>query len=136
MRRYKMNDTALQNKLEKIGKYGCYFLSLLKAFNRTSDFLELYDKYIAKGFMDSDCYLEYPKGIVVDLSGYENWKVEKTTTFKKGDIVIAYYFNPATGLHHFVLFNNDNKLVWDSLGQSNTVRNGFIESYRIFTRTN
>jgi len=129
-----MNDIALQYKLEKIGKYGCYFLSLLKAFNRTSDFLELYEKYIVKGWMDSDCYLKYPKGIVADLSGYDEWKVEKLTSFKKGDIVIAYYFNPTTGLHHFVLFNNDNKLIWDSLGQSNTVRNGFIESYRIFTR--
>lgn len=129
-----MNDIALQNKLEKIGKYGCYFLSLLKAFNRTADFLELYDRYIAKGWMDSDCYIKKPILIVADLSGYDKWNVEKPTSFKKGDIVIAYYFNPATGLHHFVLFDNDNKLVWDSLGQSNTVRNGFIESYRIFTR--
>lgn len=129
-----MNDTALQSKLEKIGKYGCYFLSLLKAFNRTSDFLELYDKYISKGFMDSDCYIKNPVGIVTDLSGYNKWNVEKLTSFKKGDIVIAYYFNKNTGLHHFVLFDNDNKLVWDSLGRSNTVRNGVIESYRIFTR--
>ena len=129
-----MNDIGLQKKLENIGKYGCYFLSLLKAFKRTADFLELYDKYTAKGWMDSDCYVKNPIDIVVDLSGYNKWNVEKTTTFKKGDIVIAYYFNKTTGLHHFVLFDNDNKLIWDSLGQSNTVRNGVIESYRVFTK--
>ena len=128
-----MNDTALQKKLENIGKYGCYFLSILKAFNRTEDFLELYDTYVSKGFMDSDCFIKNPVSIAKDLSIHNKWNVEKTTTFKQGDIVIAYYYNKTTGLHHFVLFDNNNKLVWDPLGQSNTVKNGVIESYRVFT---
>lgn len=129
-----MNDYSLQKKLENIGKYGCYFLSILKAFDRTADFLELYDKYTSKGFMDADCFVKNPIGIVRDLSGYHKWNVEKTTSFKLGSIVIAYYYNKSTGLHHFVLFDNNNKLVWDPLGESNTVKNGVIESYRVFTR--
>lgn len=123
---------GIQSKALMIGNYGCYFLSLLAAFNCEKVF-EKYDYYTSKGWMGEDCYIKNPLAIVEDLSGKSGWSIKKSMTFDRGaDIIIAYYYNPSTKLHHFVLFDKTNSLVFDSLGKSNTVANGSIESYRLF----
>lgn len=125
----------IQEKFKNIGDYGCYFLDILKHFGKLDKVLDYYDKYVAKGWMDYDCYIQRPLDIVKDLSGYPNWEMKKSEVFDStAEIVVAYYFNPGTKLHHFVLHNSRNELRWDSLEPSNTVKNGYVESYRLFYR--
>lgn len=47
---------------------------------------------------------------------------------------ILEWYNPSTRLGHFVCGNGHGVVTWDSLGESNTVRHGFLKSKRIFTR--
>lgn len=125
----------IQEKFKNIGDYGCYFLDLLKHFGKLDKAIDYYDKYTRNSFMDYDCFIQKPLEIVKDLSGYPNWELKKSTVFDNtAEIVVAYYYNPTTRLHHFVLHNSRNELRWDSLEPSNTVKNGHVESYRLFYR--
>lgn len=115
---------------------GCYMLSLLRALLGREPTLEEivtnYKDFVKKGFMDKDCYMKQPLEIVKMLTG-RNWRMTKSDTLDKtADIIIGYWYNPKTNYHHFVLMNKANKVVWDSLVDSNTVKNGKIESYRLF----
>lgn len=126
----------IQEIYKNLGDYGCYFFSLLKHFGKLDKSVDLYIKYREKGWIDTDCFIKKPLEIVKDLSNYPNWRMEKSNAFdSRAEIIVAYYYNPTTRLHHFVLHNASNKLRWDSLGESNTVKNGYVESYRLFYRT-
>lgn len=124
---------GIQKKYKNIGDSGCYFLDLLEAFGKVDKAIEYYDKYVSKGWMDEDCFVKNPLDIVKDLSGHPNWKLVKTTTFdKNATLAIAYFCSSLTKLHHFVIIDKNKNVIYDSLGDSNTVKNGYIESYRLF----
>ena len=126
---------SIQNKYKNLGDFGCYFFDLLKHFGKVDKAIDYYDKYTSKGWMDYDCFIQRPLDIVKDLSNYPNWEMKKSEIFdNKAEIIVAYYYNPSTKRHHFVLHNDRNELRWDSLEPSNTVQNGYVESYRLFYR--
>lgn len=121
-----MNE-GIQKKLENIGKYGCYFLCLLKAAKwDENEIIKAYDEALKKGYIESDCYVCDPNGLAKFLFKIP-LKVVKTNEKPNGAVFyVEYWYNPDTKLHHFKLPN------WDPLGKSNTVSNGYIESYRAF----
>ena len=122
----------IQGKMEMIGKSGCYFLSLLYVTNNLPNALPLYDRFIEKGWMENDCFIKDPLSIISDLTG-KKYMVYKNDAFKKADIAIAYFYNPKTKLHHFVVVDTKSgEVKYDPLGNSNTVANGKVESYRLF----
>ena len=127
---------GLYKKVEKIYEYGCYFLDLLfisKYQEPTfEEIMNFYDTFIIKRWMDEECYVKDPCAILTYLTG-KKYSVTKDSVFDSSAAhIIGYYYNPSTNLHHFVVMNKYNKVRWDSIEDSNTVKNGFIESYRIF----
>lgn len=143
-----MLQSQLENKAKEvleiskvIEKYGCYFLSLLSALlGREPKFDEIIDKYIVfnkLGYMDSECTILYPCEIIHHYYG-SRWSISKPNNEwpkeydSTADIAIAKWHNPNTGLSHFVLMKNENEVKWDSLGDSKTVKEGYIESWRLF----
>lgn len=123
----------IQHELEMIGKYGCYLLSILHHKGEEDNVLKYYRYFLKKGFIDEECYVKDPVSIMKYITG-NNYNVIKTTTIPvNADIVICYYYNPTTKLHHFVYKEKDGT-IWDPLGNSNTVKNGYIESYRVFIK--
>lgn len=132
---------GLDKKVEKIYKYGCYFLDLLfisKYQEPTfEEIINYYDTFITKGYMDEECYVRDPCAILTYLTG-KKYSVKKYSA-KKGLAfvssaahVIGCYYHPMTNLHHFVVMNKYNGVLWDSIENSYTVKKGFIESYRLF----
>jgi hypothetical protein len=122
----------IQGKMENIGKSGCYFLCLLYVTNNLPNALPLYDKFVDKCYMDKDCFIRDPLSIMRDLTG-KKYNVFKSEKFEKtADVRIAYFYNKTTGLHHFVVVDKYNTVQYDPLGASNTVKNGVVESYRLF----
>ena len=82
--------------------------------------------------MDEECYVKDPCAILTYLTG-KKYSVTKDSVFDSSAAhVIGYYYNPNTDLHHFVVMDKYNVVRWDSIEDSNTVKNGFIESYRLF----
>jgi hypothetical protein len=123
---------GIQKKLEYIGKYGCYFFCLLKLGKMENQYLYYYNLFLEKGWIDRECTVFKPWLILKELLG-KTYNVEKTTTFdEKATFIIAYFYNPSTKLHHFVIIDKKKNVIYDSLGDSNTVKNGYIESYRLF----
>ncbi len=137
-----MNQKELKKVSEaakQIHDYGCYFMSLLYVSNTPysevptlDELLKYYDAFIANGWMDPDCYVKDPCAILKYLTG-KKYTVKKDSILDPGaNIIIGRWYNSATNLHHFVVMDRDNNVIWDSLKDSTTVRNGIIESYRLF----
>lgn len=128
----------LNEKVENIYNYGCYFLDLLfisKYQEPTfEDIINYYDTFIIKGWMDKECFIKNPCAILNYLTSkkYSVTVTKDSILDSSASHVIGYYYNPNTNLHHFVVMDKCNKVLWDSIENSNTVRNGFIESYRLF----
>lgn len=137
-----MNQKDLKKVSEaakQIYDYGCYFMSLLyvsevpySELTSLDELLKYYDTFIENGWMNPDCYIKNPCAIL-------EYFIRKKYTVKKdvvldtsADIVIGRWYNPTTNFHHFVVMDKHNTVVWDSLVDSNTVKNGVIESYRLF----
>lgn len=127
---------GLDKKVEKIYEYGCYFLDLLfisKYQEPTfEEIINYYYTFITKRWMDEECYVKDPGAILTYLTG-KKYSVTKDLAFDSSAAhVIGCFYNPITNLHHFVVMNKHNVVLWDSIENSNTVKNGFIESYRSF----
>lgn len=137
-----MNQKDLKKVSEaakQIYDYGCYFMSLLyvskvpySELTSLDELLKYYDTFISKGWMDSDCYVKDPCAILEYLTGKKYTVVKNAVLDPSASIIIGRWYNPATNFHHFVVMYSNNKVVWDSLVDSNTVKNGILESYRLF----
>lgn len=134
MKQNELYDTI--KKLNSIHDYGCYFLDLLFVVKRRepemSEILDYYDVFIQNDWMEEDCYIKNPCAILEYFTG-KKFKIKKDSVFdKQATYIIGYYYNPVTNLNHFVVINRFNEVLWDSIENSKTVRDGFITSYRLF----
>lgn len=136
-----MNQKDLKKVSEvanQIYDYGCYFMSLLyvsstpySELTTLDGLLKYYDTFVEMGWMDPDCYVKDPCAILKYLTGKKYTVVKDVVLDTRADIVIGRWYNPATNLHHFAVMDIYNSVVWDSLVDSVTVRDGFVESYRL-----
>ena len=127
---------GLDKKVKSIYDYGCYFLDLLyvsKCREPTlEEIIKYYDTFTAKGWMDEECFVKNPCAILGYITG-RKYSVTKDVVFDPSAVyIIGYFYNPNTSLHHFVVMGKDSKVCWDSIENSNTVKNSFVESYRMF----
>lgn len=127
---------GLDKKVKNIYDYGCYFLDLLYVSKYKEPTLEeiikYYDTFTAKGWMDEECFVKNPCDILNFLTGKRYSVVRDPVLDTSASHIIGYFYNPNTSLHHFVVMGKDDKVCWDSIENSNTVKNGFVESYRMF----
>lgn len=65
---------------------------------------------------------------------YTNRHEDPSRICRGREFEILYWYNPETGLHHFTSGNGRGYVTYDSMGESVTVRDGFLESKRIFRR--
>ena len=137
-----MNQKELRKVSEaskQIYDYGCYFMSLLYVSKvpysepaTLDELLKYYDTFISKGWMVPDCYVKDPCAILEYLIG-KKYSVKKVPVLDpSANIIIGRWHNPTTNLHHFVVMDPNNNVIWDSLGHSTTVAGGAVESYRLF----
>jgi len=133
----------MQRTAEIIGKYGCYYLSVVRAgelaTGKKVDALRLYKHSLEKGWLEEDCYLNYPDLILQDITG-DPWKVRKEGADyipKQGEIVILRYEYKTTAglLAHFVLAGSDGKTIaYDPYYPSQTVAKGYLVSKRVLEK--
>lgn len=138
-----MNPQPRQVIAEQIGKYGCYFLSLIRAaekiIGRRIDAIAIYEDVVKRGWMGPDCFMNRPNEVLGILTG-EKWHVQHQSRLykpKDGEIAILRFErkDPSGSLTHFVLAGPDGQVVeYDPYGDSRTVREGELVSKRIFTR--
>ena len=66
-------------------------------------------------------------------------KLNPLRKLKENELQLLYLYNPETKIHHFVVGDENDNVVYDSLGSSRTVEAykrgvGYIESRRVFRR--
>lgn len=120
---------GIQNKLEMIGKYGCYFLCLIHSFDEKATLdkiVEYYDLFIKNRWLTKDCEVLDAQGIANKLSGKKVAVVKSKTIDYKANVVIIKWYNPKTGFTHFTTKD------FDPLENSKTVAEGYQVDYRMF----
>lgn len=119
----------IQNWMKEIAENCClaacyYYISRDGEINK-SDFLRWLSIAMENGDIDyNECFVNNPNNLVNGLV----YKAETNTTGKKQ---IARFYNPRTGFSHFVIAKPDGRVVYDPLENSVTVKEGFIQDWRI-----
>lgn len=124
---------GIQTVLQVCGDEGCHFLTLLTIAEEQSgqkyDLIDTIHQCLAKHYIQDDFYVLKDTLILKMLTG-KKWTrkdVEKLPPIGDNDYTEAIYFNPRTQYHHY------RRRYMDTLKQSVTVLEGYIESYRIYT---
>lgn len=121
----------MQKKLIKLVDSTCLFLCYLwygKQGLSVADTLKYLAACIDKGYVLEDGYVTDPEGIL-GLVTDKSYSVRKVyeNPYK---ICIAEFYNKRTDFTHFVIVGPTNEVLYDPLGESVTVREGKIVSYR------
>lgn len=125
---------GIQRELENIGKFGCYLLCMMyNAKIPMESVIKVYDKLVKEGWIDEECFIKNPATIMGYFITNTRWNVVKGEKIdKEADHIVARYHNKRTGLYHFVVVDKEGNVVFDPLGNSTTVKEGYPESYRLF----
>lgn len=139
---------AVQCVAAFIGKWGCYFLCILrlaeKYLGKLLDPFHFYILAVHGRYMRENCYLDDPAGFLSSLVG-GRWIVLKAGDgadsagrpydlplvyeLKPGELAIERWQVPGEDEGHFILPDG-----WDPYGASRTVRDGGLVSKRIFRK--
>lgn len=132
----------IQRNAELVGKYGCYFLSILHLaegiVGELIDPLRAYLYARDEGWMSADCFVSDPASILLHFSGVK-WRGSKEPSdysTKSGELEILRFELRETMLTkaHFVVGDGEGRVGWDPYGNSDTVARGELVSKRIFRR--
>jgi len=128
-----MRDYQNYSSIEQVRQSGCYLYCLIVGSGYSPLSIDsFYPPFLKKGLIQEDCFILNPCRILEDLTG-QKYRVIKTKIYDpEARLKIAQWHNPKTGYSHFVLMKNESEVLFDSLGDSKTVRDGFIESWRLF----
>jgi hypothetical protein len=128
-----------QTIAKRIGETGCYFLCIMYLADKITDshfdIIEAYKKYMSMNYLGEDCFVMNPGEILSDLTG-RNMRFDKAgilAVVPDDAHIIGRWSLQATMRTdgHFVVMRG-NEVAYDPIGESNTVKNGKLESYRIF----
>lgn len=122
----------------KIGRSGCYFLSLVwiaeKLLNKTIDVVELYVKAVSQKWMGEDCFMANPAAMLSYLLGkaVDVKHASLSYTLGENEYEITRYELRETGITyaHFVVTLNG-EIIYDPYGESRTCKHGVPQSKRI-----
>lgn len=127
-----------QKVMKILGEYGCYFLSLVELAERLTgkriDAVEAYIDALIKRRTDGEATMLDPAAVLSAMTG-GRWTVRKEEAGYRpldGEAEVLLFQNRTYS--HFVLGDGAGGVLYDPLGNSNTVANGHIAGKRIFAR--
>ena len=114
---------TVQDVYKSLGEYGCLLLCYLHEANIDVDIIKYFEELVELDIIDNDCYvldanrlLKFfgsDKRVVRGINPNGNTIVKFVTlTSKEG---------------HFVIIDKNKKIVYNTLENSNCVKNGFID---------
>jgi hypothetical protein len=134
---YRQNDP----EVNMLGRFGCYFFSILYLDQKVSgkeytpiEINKVWFKNWNDGDMDVETTILNPNGLCKDLSGQLEFVGKYPASYKVGlgEYEILRFVRKSDGYVHFVVGDGNNKVEFDPWENSRTVREGYIESKRIY----
>lgn len=122
-----------QDKAVQIGKSGCLALCYIKlacmlsGMEASDPLIHLvmsFDNLVAKGIMDSDCYINDAEKFIKETTGLDV-EVTKPTEYNSADPIIAY-----NNKHFVIIKGNDKNIVWNSMNNDDDWLRLPVKSYR------
>jgi len=155
---------GFQTRLENLGRYGCYLMSLAfiaRPNTSVAEISELYQKCLQKKIIGPDCYVNDPAAVLMEHAQGQRWVNHGKYTgmppsrfcvdsdeHKPGSTaVVGVFENQARTFAHFVViqlysdgtvevvFDPIESLVDPASGGSTSVQEGHCTSLRVFERT-
>jgi hypothetical protein len=148
----RQDDVILNSKSNiPFREYGCavfciQYLAVMydnKTFTR-EQFLIDSERWIREGIMRNDTFVLDWNRLAKGSGLNKKLVFEKGThilpanrKLKTGEVQLLYLYNPETGYHHFVVGDENDNMMYDSLGLSSTVKAykkgvAYISSKRVF----
>lgn len=134
---FRQTDQAIN----PMSQWGCYFCSILKLAEIVSgkeftakEVLAVWSKNGREDDIDIEATVLDPQGLCDDLPGGLKFLRREGASYfvKPGELEILEYFNPKTGVIHFVVGDGMGVCAWDPWENSRTVREGYVRSKRIY----
>ena len=133
----------IQETMKELFGGSCYGYCLVRQFTGIEDIKTLTYLFLEgwrQGFIDNDGFVSQPLKFIEMICGekYKDVTKPKIDSLEKlpsGNWIVEYKRNPETPASHFVVANGDDeKVIFDPSGNSNTVKVGKPFSYRKFIR--
>lgn len=113
----------IQDIYNSLGKYGCLLLCYLKEASVDVDITKYFNELIELDIIDNDCYV-LDGDRLLKFFGSDKRVVRGIN--ENGNTIVK--FRTATSNEgHFVVINKNREIVFNSLENSNCVKNGFID---------
>ena len=113
----------IQDIYASIGNYGCLLLCYLNEANIDVDIAKYFNELVELDIIDNDCY-------VLDanhLLKYFGSELRVKRGFNPNGNTIVKFRTANSKEGHFVVINRNREIVFNSLENSNCVKNGFID---------
>lgn len=130
----------IQTKHETFGKFACLLLSYCEVCGIDPDkVFDDFDSLVDKGILDSECTVKQPDKLITLYTG-KSVKVKGSESNPKAGKQIARFRNVKRwgplnkanddGHGHWVVVDDSDTVVWNSLDHSDNVDNGVPVDYR------
>ena len=111
----------IQDIYKSLGEYGCLLLCYLHEANIDVNITKYFNELVELDIIDNDCYVLDGDRL---LKFFGSDKRIARGTNENGNTIVPYKYGNA---EHFVVVNERKEIVFNSLENSNCVKNGFID---------
>ena len=113
----------IQDIYKSLGEYGCLLLCYLHEANIDVDIAKYFNKLVQLSIIDEECYI-LDANRLLKYFGSDKRVVRG---FNPNGNTIVKFRTAASNEGHFVVINKNREIVFNSLENSNCVKNGFID---------
>ena len=113
----------IQDIYKSLGEYGCLLLCYLHEANIDVDITKYFNELVELDIIDEECYI-LDANRLLKYFGSDKRVVRG---FNPNGNTIVKFRTAASNEGHFVVINKNREIVFNSLENSNCVKNGFID---------
>lgn len=113
----------IQDVYASIGNYGCLLLCYLKEANIKTDITKYFNELVQLDIINEDCFILDANRLLK----YFGSELRVKRGFNPNGNTIVKFRTANSKEGHFVVINKNREIVFNSLENSNCVKNGFID---------
>lgn len=113
----------IQDIYKSLGEYGCLLLCYLHEANIDVDITKYFNELVELDIIDNDCFILDANRLLK----YFGSELRVKRGFNPNGNTIVKFRTANSNEGHFVVVNKNREIVFNSLEESNCVKNGFID---------